>query len=101
MKSLKKATGWIIAGVAALLIIVAATSATTIVPAGHAGVVVTMGSVSNRVLDEGLHFKVPFVQQVVMMNNKIQKTEVAEFENIVFLFQLIVGLVILIAFLFH
>lgn len=77
MKSLKKATGWIIAGVAALLIIVAATSATTIVPAGHAGVVVTMGSVSNRVLDEGLHFKVPFVQQVVMMNNKIQKTEVA------------------------
>ena len=40
MKSLKKATGWIIAGVAALLIIVAATSATTIVPAGHAGVVV-------------------------------------------------------------
>lgn len=50
MKSLKKATGWIIAGVAALLIIVAATSATTIVPAGHAGVVVTMGSVSNRVL---------------------------------------------------
>ena len=73
MKSLKKATGWIIAGVAALLIIVAATSATTIVPAGHAGVVVTMGSVSNRVLDEGLHFKVPFVQQVVMMNNKIQK----------------------------
>ena len=77
MKSLKKATGWIIAGVAALLIIVAATSATTIVPAGHAGVVVTMGSVSNRVLDEGLHFKMPFVQQVVMMNNKIQKTEVA------------------------
>ena len=71
MKSLKKATGWIIAGVAALLIIVTATSATTIVPAGHAGVVVTMGSVSNRVLDEGLHFKVPFVQQVVMMNNKI------------------------------
>lgn len=77
MKSLKKATGWIIAGVAALLIIVTATSATTIVPAGHAGVVVTMGSVSNRVLDEGLHFKVPFVQQIVMMNNKIQKTEVA------------------------
>lgn len=31
MKSLKKATGWIIAGVAALLIIVATTSATTIV----------------------------------------------------------------------
>ena len=46
MKSLKKATGWNIAGVAALIIIVAATSATTIDPAGHAGDVENMGSVS-------------------------------------------------------
>ena len=38
--------------------------------------VVTMGKVSDRVLDEGMHFKMPFVQQVVMMNNKIQKTEI-------------------------
>ena len=50
--------------------------AVTVVPAGHTGVVVTMGKVSDRVLDEGMHFKMPFVQQVVMMNNKIQKTEI-------------------------
>lgn len=77
MKVMKKARVWIISGVAALLLIVAAGSAMTVVPAGHSGVVVTMGSVSERVLDEGLHFKTPFVQQVVMMNNKIQKTEVS------------------------
>ncbi len=77
MKVMKKASVWIISGVAALLLIVAAASAMTVVPAGHSGVVVTMGSVSERVLDEGLHFKTPFVQQVVMMNNKIQKTEVS------------------------
>ena len=77
MKNIKKARIWIISGVAALLLIAAVGSAMTVVPAGHAGVVVTMGSVSQRVLDEGLHFKAPFVQQVVMMNNKIQKTEVS------------------------
>jgi len=77
MKNIKKARIWIISGVVALLLIAAVGSAMTVVPAGHAGVVVTMGSVSQRVLDEGLHFKAPFVQQVVMMNNKIQKTEVS------------------------
>lgn len=51
-------------------------SAMTIVPAGHTGVVVTLGKVSDQVLNEGLHFKLPFAQQVVVMNNKIQKTEI-------------------------
>ncbi len=51
-------------------------SAVTIVPAGNSGVVVTLGKVDDRALDSGLHFKVPFVQSVVMMNNKIQKCEV-------------------------
>ena len=77
MRNIKKARIGIISGVAALLFIAAAGSAMTVVPAGHSGVVVTMGSVSERVLDEGLHFKAPFVQQVVMKNNKIQKTEVS------------------------
>lgn len=51
-------------------------SAVTIVPAGNSGVVVTLGKVDDRALESGLHFKVPFVQSVVMMNNKIQKCEV-------------------------
>ncbi|MBQ8514887.1 MAG: prohibitin family protein [Ruminococcus sp.] len=51
-------------------------SAVTIVPAGNSGVIVTLGKVEDRALDSGLHFKVPFVQSVVMMNNKIQKCEV-------------------------
>ncbi len=77
MKNMKKAKVWIISGIAALLLMVAIGSAMTIVPAGHSGVVVTMGSVNERILDEGLHFKAPFVQQIIMMNNKIQKTEVS------------------------
>ena len=49
----------------------------TIVQAGHTGVVVTLGKVNDNVLQEGLHFKIPFVQQVIMIDNRITKLEVS------------------------
>lgn len=76
MKSNSKTKMLVIAIAVVVLLAVLGVSMVTVVPAGHSGVVVTMGSVSETVLDEGLHLKAPFVQQVVMMNNKIQKTEV-------------------------
>lgn len=36
----------------------------------------TLGKVSDNVMQEGLHFKVPFVQNVAIISNKIQKQEV-------------------------
>ena len=48
----------------------------TVVDAGHTGVVVTMGSVNEGVLTEGIHPKVPFAQSVVKIDNRIQKLEV-------------------------
>ncbi len=48
----------------------------TVVTAGHSGVVVTLGQVSDSVLSEGLHFKIPFVQQIVLMDNRVKKAEV-------------------------
>ena len=75
MKNNKLRNG-ILIGAVVLLALIAGTSAVTIVPAGHTGVIVTMGKVSDRVLSEGMHMKVPFAQQIVMMNNKIQKTEI-------------------------
>jgi prohibitin 2 len=59
-----------------LLLLITAACTLTVVPAGMSGVVVTMGKVSDHALDSGLHFRIPFVQSVVMMNNKIQKCEV-------------------------
>ena len=53
-----------------------AINAFTVVGAGHTGVVVTMGKVNEGVLQEGLHFKIPFIQNVVMIDNRIQKLEV-------------------------
>ena len=75
MKNNKLRNG-ILIGSVVLLALIAGTSAVTVVPAGHTGVIVTMGKVSDRVLSEGMHLKVPFAQQIVMMNNKIQKTEI-------------------------
>lgn len=72
----KKKTGfikWIVAGVAAVLI---AAGSFTIIPAGHTGVVMTLGKVSPNVMQEGLNFKIPFIQNVVKMSNKIQVYEV-------------------------
>lgn len=56
-------------------VLVVVLSSVTVVGAGNTGVVVTMGAVSNKVLAEGLHFKAPFVQQVVQINNRTQKIE--------------------------
>ncbi len=47
-----------------------------VVPAGHTGVVLTLGRVSDIVLQEGMHFKIPFAQQVIFINNRIVKLEV-------------------------
>lgn len=69
---IKKATGIIIATAAALVIVA---SSVSIIPAGSTGVVLTMGKVSKSVYHEGFHFKVPFVQSVEVMSNKIQVYE--------------------------
>ena len=64
-----KGIKWAIAALAAGFI---AANAFTIVPAGHTGVVLTLGEVSSNPLSEGFHVKAPFVQTVEKMSNKIQ-----------------------------
>lgn len=46
------------------------------VGAGERGVLLQFGAVKDRVLDEGLYFKIPFIQQVQKMDVKTQKDEV-------------------------
>lgn len=59
------------------LLVTVGSSCFTTIPAGHTGVVLTFGSVGDNVLQEGLHFKVPFAQTVVVIDNRIVKLEVA------------------------
>ena len=46
------------------------------VGAGERGVLLQFGAVQDRVLGEGLYFKIPFIQEVHKMDVKIQKDEV-------------------------
>ena len=62
--------------VLAAVILLCGMNAFAVVQPGHTGVVVTMGRVKEGVLPEGLHAKIPFVQHVVMMDNRIRKLEV-------------------------
>ncbi len=58
-----------------LVALILIASSVSIVNAGNTGVVVTLGAVSDKVLSEGLHFKAPFVQNVIQINNRTQKIE--------------------------
>ena len=59
-----------------LLVVIIALNSFTVVEAGHTGVVVTLGKVEEGVLQEGMHLKAPFVQQIVKIDNRIRKLEV-------------------------
>ena len=72
----KKWKKLIIIGVIALFALVVLLNSFTVVDAGHTGVVVTLGSVNEGVLQEGIHTKAPFVQSVIKIDNRIQKLEV-------------------------
>jgi len=43
-----------------------------VVPAGHRGVVLWWGSVENRIMGEGLNFKVPMAERVIKVDVKVQ-----------------------------
>ena len=78
VKKSKKKIMKIVAGVLiGLLVLVILFNCFVTVPAGHTGVVLQFGAVSDKVLDEGLHLKVPFVTQVVNVDNRVLKTEVS------------------------
>lgn len=46
------------------------------VPTGHTGLVVTFGKVSETPVSNGIHCKIPFVQESVVINNQVQRADV-------------------------
>src|ERR1051326_5631520 len=64
----------ILAGIVTLIIIILIMSeSVVIVQAGHRGVVLYVGAVENRVLGEGVHFIVPFAEQVIQLEVRTLK----------------------------
>src|ERR671931_356463 len=56
-----------------IVIIVIMSESGVIVQAGHRGVVLYVGAVENRVLGEGLHFIIPFAEQVIQLEVRTLK----------------------------
>ncbi|HZC20235.1 MAG TPA: prohibitin family protein [Nitrososphaeraceae archaeon] len=64
----------IIAGIVTFIVIILIMSeSAVVVQAGHRGVVLYVGAVENRVLGEGLHFIVPFAEQVIQLEVRTLK----------------------------
>lgn len=72
-KKIRKA---VLAAVILLIVVIVAAFSFTVVPAGSTGVVVTLGKVSDRVMQEGFHLKAPFLQHVEIISNKIKVVEI-------------------------
>ncbi len=69
-----KGLGKKVAGIAiALLVLVVLGGSMGTVGAGEQGVLLRFGAVTDEIKDEGLYFKIPFVNQVVLMSTQIQK----------------------------
>ncbi len=68
-------TGGIIGIIVVVLLGILGFNSFTIVNAGHRGVVVQLGAVQPNVLGEGIHFKAPFIQTVIPVEVRVQKTE--------------------------
>jgi prohibitin 2 len=56
-----------------IFIIIILAESVVIVQAGHRGVVLYLGAVENRVLGEGMHFIVPFAEQVIQLEVRTLK----------------------------
>ncbi|MBQ8507676.1 MAG: hypothetical protein IJ466_09645 [Clostridia bacterium] len=74
----KNITRIVVIAVAVLLVLVLAADCFTTVPVGSTGILLTLGKVQEgKALSEGLHFKLPFVQKIVSMDNRVKKLELS------------------------
>ncbi|TAN41809.1 MAG: prohibitin family protein [Nitrospirae bacterium] len=64
---------WIVLGVAVLMLFFI--NPLVIVEAGHRGIVLNFGAVSDNVLGEGLHLRIPVYQKIVKMDVRVRKVE--------------------------
>jgi prohibitin 2 len=56
-----------------IVIVIVMFESVVVVQAGHRGVVLYVGAVENRVLGEGIHFIIPFVEQAIQMEVRTLK----------------------------
>lgn len=72
---MKMSNGLISLGVVVLIVIIVALNSFVIVNAGTRGIVLQLGAVKPIVLTEGLHLKLPFIQDVIHVDVRVQKSQ--------------------------
>ena len=73
---MKKITKIVALAIAALLVVILAGDSFATVPVGSTGILLTFGKVEDgKALSEGLHIKLPLVQRIVSMDNRVKKLE--------------------------
>jgi len=68
----------VVYAVVALILLITVADCLHQVPPGHRGVMVTLGKVKEVNLDEGLQFKLPYIQTIIDMKVMLEKEEVQE-----------------------
>ena len=72
----KNITKIVILAIAALLLVILVADCFATVPVGSTGILLTFGKVEDgKALSEGLHLKLPLVQRIVSMDNRVKKLE--------------------------
>ena len=69
---IKKIRQIVVGAIIAIAIIILLIASFAVVPAGSTGIKVRMGAVQEASLKEGLNFKLPFVEKIVLMDNRTQ-----------------------------
>jgi len=67
----------IIAAIVLVLVIILGTQSFATVPVGYTGILLHMGKVQDSALSEGLHFKMPFIQRIIPIDNRVKKLELS------------------------
>jgi regulator of protease activity HflC (stomatin/prohibitin superfamily) len=62
--------------VVALLVLLASAGPLVVVGAGYRGVVMNFGQVQPEILDEGLHWRIPIMQEIRQLSVRVQKTDI-------------------------
>ncbi|RNB69615.1 prohibitin family protein [Brevibacillus panacihumi] len=78
MNSFKQGGKWIVTILVIAVIALLGTQSFAIISAGHSGIVLQLGAVQPKVLQEGLHFKIPFIQTVIPIEVRVQKSETSQ-----------------------
>ena len=73
----KKAMRVVVPGIVLALVLIILPNCFATVPVGSTGIMLTMGKVEDTALSEGVHFKMPFVQKIVSMDNRVKKLELS------------------------